>query len=153
MLHRAAQTARTLLCVHAALKHWQEQQQQQPRRYIPARVVCHWLSELRHVRSHAHKEKEENLPHSGTRYTPTPVVVVPIYPHTHNNNSMGQHRRVKSHTANGFLVHHCSLPPPPLFFFFQYISASTFSFFSLLVHCARSEQRKKKKGPFSLLSQ
>jgi hypothetical protein len=138
------------MCACSVLKHWQQEQEQQPRRYIPARVVCHWLSELRHVRSHAHKEKEENLPHSGTRYTPTPVVVVvPIYPH---NNNMGQqqHRGVKSHTANGFLVHHFSLPSP---FSFQYISASTFSFFSLLVHCARSERSRRRRGrSFSLVA-
>lgn len=98
------------MCACSALKHWQ-QEQQQPRRYIPARVVCHWLSELRHVRSHAHKEKEENLPHSGTRYTPTPVVVVPIYPHNNNMGQQQQYRGVKSHTANSFLVHHFSLSP------------------------------------------
>ena len=65
--------------------------------------VCHWLSELRHVRSHAHKEKKEKSPQSGTVYTP-----ISQYTHTHNNirrssRTGGELREQVTSAQNGFL--------------------------------------------------
>ena len=95
--------------------------------------VCHWLSELRHVRSHAHKEKKEKSPQSGTVYTP-----ISQYTHTHNNirrssRTGGELREQVTSAQNGFLSSSSSMSYQ--FLQFRRRKKSTFPFLLSLSLC------------------